>query len=83
MALAFVIGAVASGFTAAGLTALVIWIATVISRSTDPWSIAPWLTVAVAVIVAAATYVAEGIAHRRTLARMRSTGEPWAYREDG
>jgi hypothetical protein len=41
------------------------------------------LVVAVAFIVAAATYVAEGIAHRRTLARMRSTGEPWAYREDG
>lgn len=81
MALAFVIGAVASGFTAAGLTALVIWIATVISRSPDPWSIAPWLIVVVAFIVAAATYVAEGIAHRRTLARMRSTGEPWAYRE--
>ena len=83
MVLAFVIGAVASGFTAASLTALVIWIATVLSRSTDPWSIAPVLVVAVAFIVAAATYVAEGIAHRRTLARMRSTGEPWAYREDG
>ena len=39
------------------------------------------LVVAVAFIVAVATYVAEGIAHRRTLAQMRSTGEPWAYRE--
>jgi len=81
MVLAFVIGAVASGFAAASLTALVIWIATVLSRSPDPWSIAPLVIVVVAFIVAAATYVAEGIAHRRTLARMRSTGEPWAYRE--
>ena len=80
MVLAFAIGAVASGFTAAGLTALVIWIATVLSNSTDPWAIAPFLIVAVAVIVAAATYVAEGIAYRRSLDRKRSTGEPWAYR---
>ena len=82
MALAFVIGAVASGFAAAGLTALVIWITTVLSRSTDPWAIAPWLVVAMAAVVAAATYVAEGIAYRRSLARMHSTGEPWAYRQD-
>ena len=54
MVLAFVTGAVASGFTAAGLSAL---------------------------SVAIATYAAERIAHRRTLDRMRSTGEPWAYRE--
>ena len=81
MALAFLTGAVASGFTAAGLTALLIWIATVVSGSTYPWSIAPWLVGVVAAIVAVATYVAEGIAHRRTLARMRSTGEPWAYRD--
>ena len=81
MVLAFVVGAVASGFTAAGLTALVIWIATVLTRSADPWAIAPVLVVAVAFVVAAATYIAEGIAHRRTLAQMRSTGEPWAYRD--
>jgi hypothetical protein len=81
MGLAFLTGAVASGFTAAGLTALVIWIATVLSGSSDPWSIAPWLVTLVAALVAIATYVAEGIVHRRTLARKRSTGEPWAYRE--
>ncbi len=81
MVLAFVTGAAASGFTAAGLTALLIWIATVVAGSSDPWSIAPWLVTGVAALVAIATYVAEGIAHRRTLARMRSTGEPWAYRE--
>jgi hypothetical protein len=81
MGLAFVTGAVASGFTAAGLTALLIWIATVLSGSSDPWSIAPWLVSLVAALVAIGTYVAEGIAHRKTLARMRSAGEPWAYRE--
>ncbi len=81
MALAFLTGAVASGFTAASLTALLIWIATLIAGSTDPWSIAPWLVSVVAALVAIGTYLAEGIAHRRTLARMRSTGEPWAYRD--
>jgi len=81
MALAFLTGAVASGFTAAGLTTLLIWIATVLAGSTDPWSIAPWLVSIVAALVALGTYVAEGIAHRQTLARMRSTGEPWAYRD--
>jgi hypothetical protein len=81
MALAFLTGAVASGFTAAGLVALLIWIATVLSGSSDAWSIAPWVVTTVAALVAVATYVAEGIAYRRTMARMRSTGEPWAFRE--
>ena len=80
MALAFLTGAAASGFTAAGLTALLIWVATVVAGSSDPWSFAPWLVTLVAALVAVATYVAEGIAHRRTLDRKRSTGEPWAFR---
>lgn len=81
MALAFLTGAVASGFTAAGLVALLIWIATVLAGSSDPWSIAPWLVTSVAALVAVSTYVAEGIAYRRTMASMRSAGEPWAFRE--
>lgn len=81
MVLAFVTGAAASGFTAAGLTALLVWVATVLSGAPGPWAIAPWLVTSVAALVAIATYVAERIAHRRTLDRMRSTGEPWAYRE--
>ncbi len=80
MMLAYMTGAVASGFTAAGLTALLIWIATVLSGSSDPWAIAPWLVTGAAAVVAIGTYVAEGIVHRRTLERKRSTGEPWAYR---
>lgn len=82
MALAFLTGAVASGIAAAGLTTLLLWIATVVTGSSDPWSVAPWLVAAMTVVIASATYVAEGIAHRRTLARMRSIGEPWAYREN-
>jgi len=81
MFLAFVIGAMASGFVVAGLTALVVWIATVTSGSSEPWAAAPWLVSTVAVLVAIGTYSAENIAHRRTMARMRSTGEPWAYRD--
>ena len=81
MTLAFLTGALASGFTAAGLTALLVWIATVLAGSSDPWGLAPWLVTVVAAIVTIGTFVAERIAYRRTLARMRSIGEPWAYRE--
>jgi len=80
MMLAFLTGAVASGFTVAGLVALLIWIATVLTGSSDPWSVAPWLVTAVAALVGIATYIAERVAYRRTLARKRSTGEPWAFR---
>jgi hypothetical protein len=79
--LAFLTGAIASGFTAAGLATLLVWVATVISGSSEPWSWAPWVVAAIAVLVALGTYLAERLAYRRTLARMRSTGEPWAYRE--
>ena len=81
MRLAFLTGAVATGFTAAGLTTLLLWIATVLAGSSEPWTFAPWLVTGVAAVIAIATYVAEGIAHRRTLALMRSVGEPWAYRQ--
>jgi len=82
MILAFVVGAAASGFAAAGLTAVLVWSGTVVSGSADSWAIAPWLIAGVALLVAVATYVAEGIAYRRSLARARSDGEPWAYRSD-
>jgi len=80
MRLAFATGALASGFVAAGLSALVIWIVTVVTGSTEPWSAAPWVVSVFAAVVSGATYFAEGIAYRRTLSRMRATGEPWAYR---
>jgi len=72
--LAFLTGAVASGFTAAGMSALLIWIVTVISGSSDPWSWAPWVVAFVAILFAAGTYFAEWITHRRSLARKRSHG---------
>ncbi len=80
MRLAFATGALASGFVAAGLSALVIWVITVVTRSVDPWSAAPWVVSLLAAVVTGATYAAEGIAYRRTLGQMRATGEPWAYR---
>jgi hypothetical protein len=79
--LAFLTGALASAVMAAGLSALLIWIGTVVTGSTDAWAWAPWVVAAIALLVAVGTYLAEGIAYRRTLARMRATGEPWAYRE--
>ena len=82
MNLAFATGALASGFTAAGLAALVIWVITVVTGSPDPWAAAPWLVTGFALVVALATYVAEGITYRRSLEVKRAAGEPWAYREE-
>ena len=82
MTLAFLTGALASGFTAAGLSALLIWVGTVITGSSDPWAWAPWVVALIALVFAAGTYFAEWVAHRRALAWKRSHGEPWAYRED-
>ena len=81
MRAAFATGAIASGFAAAGLTALIVWISTVISGSGAIWTTAPWLVTAAAAVVAAATYGAEYEVNRRMGARQRATGEPWAYRE--
>lgn len=81
MTLAFVTGAMAAGLAAAGLTALAVWVTTVVASSTDAWSVAPWLLPGVAGIVAVATYVAEWLLHRRSMVRMASRGEPWAYRD--
>jgi hypothetical protein len=81
MKLAFVTGALASGLAAAGLGALVIWVVTVVTGSSDAWGAAPVVVLALATAVAALTYVAERVVHRRSLERMRGTGEPWAYRD--
>jgi branched-subunit amino acid ABC-type transport system permease component len=67
---------------AAGLTALVVWVVTVLTRSGDAWSAAPVLVAGLAAIVAVLTYLAERIVYRRSMERKRATGEPWAYRED-
>ena len=82
MRLAFLTGALAAGFVAAALTTLVIWIVSVLLGASGAWSIAPLLVTLSAGVFAAGTYIAERVAHRRTLARMRSVGEPWAFRQD-
>lgn len=81
MKLAFATGALASGLVGAGLTALLVWIATVVTGSREPWSVAPVLVAGVAALVGGATYVAERMVHRRSMERHRAIGEPWAYRE--
>jgi uncharacterized membrane-anchored protein len=78
---AFATGALASALAAAGLVALIVWIATVLTGSSDPWSVAPWLIPVAAIVIGAATFLAERYLHERELARKRATGEPWAYRE--
>ncbi|HSK94169.1 MAG TPA: hypothetical protein VLA76_08950 [Candidatus Angelobacter sp.] len=81
MRLAFLTGALSAAFAASAITAFAIWILTVVLGSSEPWSVAPVVVGLVAVAFGLATYLAERIAHRRTLARRRATGEPWAFRE--
>lgn len=81
MGLAFATGALASGVAAGGLTAVLVWLSTVLTGSDWAWSAAPYLIVLVGVAFAAATYIAERIARARDLERRRATGEPWAYRQ--
>lgn len=82
MKLAFATGALASGLVGGGLTGLLVWIATVVTGSSEPWSVAPALVAAAAAFVGSATYLAEQIVYRRSMERQRAIGEPWAYRED-
>ena len=79
---AFATGALAAGFTGAALSALIIWVLTVLTGSEDPWRIAPVAVVVVSGLFAVATYVAERLIYRRSMERKRAAGEPWAYRED-
>jgi hypothetical protein len=80
--LAFITGALAGGVAAVALVALAVWIVTIVSGSTDAWAAAPGLMIGFAALIAAGTYLAERITYRRTMARMRGMGEPWAYRDD-
>ncbi len=79
---AFLTGALAAGFTGAALSAIVIWVLTVLSGSEEPWRVAPLVVAAVGGVFAVLTYVAERFIYRRSQERKRATGEPWAYRED-
>jgi hypothetical protein len=79
---AFVTGALAAGVTGAALSALVIWVLTVLTGSEEPWRAAPLLVAAAAAAFAILTYLAERVVYRRSMERKRAIGEPWAYRED-
>ena len=81
MKLAFATGALASGLVGGGLTGLLVWVVTVVTGSSDPWSVAPILVAAAGAVVGGATYLAERIVYRRSMERRRAIGEPWAYRE--
>lgn len=82
MKLAFATAALASGLAGAGLAALLLWLVTVVTSSSEPWAVAPVAVTAVAAVVTAATYLAERVVYRRSLERQRSIGEPWAFRDD-
>ena len=80
MKLAFATGALWAAFAAAVLVAVVIWIVTVLAGSSGAWAWAPPIIAALAAVFGVATYLAERMVHRRETARMRATGEPWAFR---
>lgn len=82
MTLAFLTGALAAGIAAGALATLAVWVATVVTGSEELWGGWAVLVIGTAVLFAAATYVAERSAHRRTVTRQRAKGEPWAFRED-
>ncbi|MEO5985993.1 MAG: hypothetical protein ABIW50_02740 [Candidatus Limnocylindria bacterium] len=79
--MAFLTAALASGFSAAVLTTVVVWVVSVVTGSAGPWTAAPWLIVATTTIITATTYLAEVLAYGRTMLRQRSLGEPWAFRD--
>lgn len=82
MRMAFATGALSTGIVAAAAATFLIWLASVVAGTDSPWAVAPWLVPLAAIVVGIATYLAELAVHRRQMARMRATGEPWAYRED-
>jgi branched-subunit amino acid ABC-type transport system permease component len=79
---AFGTGALAGGLAAVLVVSIAIWIVTLVTGSEAAWAVAPWVLVAAAILVAGGTLLAERVMYRRTMARKRSTGEPWAYREE-
>ncbi|HEX2884104.1 MAG TPA: hypothetical protein VHQ42_05965 [Candidatus Limnocylindria bacterium] len=83
MRMAFGTGALATGVAAVVVSGLLVWVAGLLLGWSDPWPAGIWVVGLAGIGAAVAAYVAEWIAYRRTLTRMRSIGEPWAYREGG
>ncbi len=82
MRLAFATGALSAAIVVALLVALAIWVVTVITGASGAWAWAPPIIAGLAAVFGVATYLAERAVHRREMARMRATGEPWAFRGD-
>jgi hypothetical protein len=82
MRLAFATGALSAAIVAAVLVAVLIWIVTVFAGASGAWAWAPPIIAGLAALFGVATYLAERAVHRRERARMRSIGEPWAFRDD-
>ena len=81
MRLGFLTAALAAGLAGAVMAWLVTWLIALVAG--DPLGLVGTITIIVraALLVATATFLAEEVALRRTYARMRGTGEPWAYRD--
>lgn len=82
MRLAFATGALSAALVVAVLVSAGIWVVTAISGVSGAWAWAPPIIAGLAAAFGVATYLAERTVHRRDKARMRATGEPWAFRED-
>jgi hypothetical protein len=78
--LAFVTGAVAAGVAVAALTALGLWVASLVLGHDGPIEAMPVAVPLVGVGAGLLTYVDEVIAWQAEKRRSRSVGEPWAYR---
>jgi hypothetical protein len=81
--LAFITGAVAAGVAFAALTALGLWVASLVLGHDGPIEA---MAVAVPIVgtgAALLTYVDEVIVYRAEKRSDQSRGEPWAYRKKG
>lgn len=81
MRLAFATGALSGAIVGAVLVSILIWILTVLVGASGAWAWAPPIIAGVAAVFGVGTYLAERAVHRRQMARMRATGEPWAFRD--
>jgi type IV secretory pathway VirB2 component (pilin) len=82
MRLAFLTAALSATFVIGVLAMIAIWGVSALTGARDVWRWAVPVVGLLAVAFGTATYLGERIAHRRTLARMRAKGEPWAFREE-
>jgi hypothetical protein len=80
--LAFATAALSSAVAIGLVVTAVIWIVTVLTGATGAWGWAPPIIAGLAALFGVATYLAERAVHRRERTRMRSIGEPWAFRDD-